>query len=164
MPSQPDARPCSESRVEMTEMVLPQDTNYHGTVFGGRVLQWIDIAGAISAQRHCRGKVVTASMDDMHFVVPIHLGDVVVLQASVNYTHRTSMEVGVRVEREERDSRNRIHAATAYLTFVAVDADGAPLPVPPVEPQTEVELRRNRDARIRRSFRLARRKAMMERL
>ena len=69
----------------MTEMVLPPDTNYHGTVFGGRVLQWIDIAGAIAAQRHARGKVVTASMDDMHFLVPIKLGDTVILKASVNY-------------------------------------------------------------------------------
>ncbi len=159
----PTSKPCADSRVEMTEMVLPQDTNYHGTVFGGRVLQWIDIAGAISAQRHCRGKVVTASIDDMHFVVPIHLGDVVVLQASVNYTHRTSMEVGVRVEREERDSRARIHAATAYLTFVSVDDAGQPQPVPPIEPETDDEKRRHADAIVRREFRLARRKAMIKR-
>ena len=77
-----EGRPCRNSHVEMTELVLPPDTNYHGTVFGGRILQWIDIAGAIASQRHVRGKVVTASIDDMHFLVPIRLGDTVSLKAT----------------------------------------------------------------------------------
>jgi acyl-CoA hydrolase len=147
----------------MTEMVLPQDTNYHGTVFGGRVLQWIDIAGAISAQRHCRGKVVTASIDDMHFVIPIRLGDTVIIKASVNYSHRTSMEVGVRVEREPPTCDMREHAATAYLTFVAVADGGLPTPVPAVLPETDQELRRYADAQIRRKFRLDKREALAAR-
>ena len=147
----------------MTEMVLPQDTNYHGTVFGGRVLQWIDIAGAISAQRHCRGKVVTASIDDMHFVIPISLGDTVIIKASVNYSHRTSMEVGVRVEREPPTCDMREHAATAYLTFVSVGDGGLPTPVSPVVPETDQELRRYADAQIRRKFRLEKRKALAAR-
>ncbi len=144
----------------MTEMVLPPDTNYHGTVFGGRILQWIDIAGAISAQRHARGKVVTASIDDMHFLIPIRLGDTVILKASVNYAHRTSMEVGVRVEREPPTCELREHAATAYLTFVSVDEEGQPTPVPTLNPETQEELRRYQDAQTRREFRLKRRTAL----
>ncbi len=149
-----------DSHVTMTEMVLPPDTNYHGTVFGGRVLQWIDIAGAISAQRHARGKVVTASIDDMHFLVPIRLGDTVILKASVNYAHKTSMEVGVRVEREPPTCEVREHAATAYLTFVSVDERGAPTTVCQLEPETPEEHRRYQDAQTRRAFRLERRKAL----
>lgn len=158
-----DARPCRASHVEMTELVQPPDTNYHGTVFGGRVLQWIDIAAAIAAQRHCRRKVVTASIDDMHFAVPIRLGEIVVLKAMVNYVHRTSMEVGVRVERELPLTGERQHAATAYVTYVALDEDGRPAPVPAVVPETPDEKRRHRDARTRREFRLARRQAILAR-
>lgn len=154
-------RPCRGSRVEMTEMVLPPDTNYHGTVFGGRILQWIDIAGAIAAQRHCQHKVVTASIDDMHFVEPIKLGDIVVLHASVNYVHRTSMEVGVRVECEHPTSGTRSHAARAYLTYVALDSDGNPTPIVPVVPETDEERRRFQNAMTRREFRLARRRALL---
>ncbi len=144
-----------------TQLVMPGDTNYHGTCFGGRLLQWIDVAGAIAAQRHSGGKVVTASIDDMHFAVPIHLGDVVVLMAVVNYVHRTSMEVGVRVERES--GGERIHAATAYVTYVAVDDGGTPQPVCAVTPETDDEHRRHGDAQTRRAFRLARRKALTAR-
>lgn len=154
-------RPCSRSHVEMTEMVLPPDTNYHGTVFGGRVLQWIDIAGAIAAQRHGQRKVVTASIDDMHFVIPIKLGDIVILRASVNYVHRTSMEVGVRVEREHPTTGERTHAARAYLTYVGLDDDGQPTPLVPVIPETEEEKRRFKNAITRREFRLARRRALL---
>lgn len=153
--------PCARSRVEMTEMVLPPDTNYHGTVFGGRVLQWIDICGAIAAQRHCNSKVVTASMDDMHFVIPIKLGDIVVLRASVNFVHRTSLEVGVRVEREHPTTGERTHAARAYLTYVALDDDNNPTAVVPVVPETDEEKRRFRNAITRREFRLARRRALL---
>ncbi|MEE2757125.1 MAG: acyl-CoA thioesterase [Myxococcota bacterium] len=156
-------RPCTESHVIMTEMVLPPDTNHHGTVFGGRVLQWIDIAGAISARRHSKSKVVTASIDDMHFLIPIGLGDTVVIKASVNYTHRTSMEVGVRVEREPPSCEMREHAATAYLTFVAIDDDGQPMEIPPVQPMTDEEKRRFEDASTRRKFRLQRRRLLKER-
>lgn len=158
---QAPGRPCAASKVVMTEMVLPPDTNYHGTVFGGRILQWIDIAGAIAAQRHCKHKVVTASMDDMHFVQPIKLGDIVVLHASVNYVHRTSMEVGVRVECEHPTTGERCHAARAYLTYVALDDAGAPAPIVPVIPESEEEKRRFQNAVTRREFRLARRRALL---
>jgi len=158
-----EGRPCRLSHVEMTEMVLPPDTNYHGTVFGGRVLQWIDIAGAIASQRHCHRKVVTASIDDMHFVIPINLGDTVVLKASINYVGRTSMEVGVRVEREPPTADRREHAATAYLTYVGLDEDGKPTPVPPLILETDEERRRFTNAETRRAFRLARRKALLAR-
>jgi acyl-CoA hydrolase len=156
-PSGPEPRPVSASRVEMTQLVQPPDTNYHGTVFGGRLVQWIDIAAAVSAQRHSRRKVVTASIDDLHFGVPIRLGDIVVLRASVNYAHRTSMEVGVRVEREDPTSGERIVAARAYLTFVGLDESGAKTPVPPVIPSSEAERRRYENAQTRRRLRLERR-------
>ncbi len=152
--------PAAASRVEMTQMVLPPDTNMHGTLFGGRLLQWIDICGAIAAQRHCRTKVVTASMDDMHFSVPIQEGDVVILWATVNYVHRSSMEVGVRVEREAPLTGERVHAATSYLTYVALDESGKPHPIPKVRAETPGERRRYNDAITRREFRLARRAAM----
>lgn len=144
----------------MTQLVQPPDTNYHGTVFGGRVLEWIDTAAAVAAQRHCRLKIVTASIDDMHFTVPMVLGDIVVLKASVNYAHRSSMEVGVRVEREAPESGERVTAAKAYLTFVAIDDQGRPTPVPPVVPVTEAEKRRFENAKVRRAFRLQRRAAL----
>src|SRR5205814_5229718 len=95
-----DARASSASRVEMTEIVLPGDTNALGTIFGGKVMQWIDIAASVAGLRHSGGPVVTASIDALHFLMPIHVGEIVVLQASVNYVGRTSMEVGVRVEAE----------------------------------------------------------------
>ena len=156
-------RPCSQSHVTMTQIVLPPDTNHHGTVFGGRILQWIDIAGAISAQRHSHSKVVTASIDDMHFLIPIKLGDTVIIQASVNYTHKTSMEVGIRVEREPPTCEFREHAATAYLTFVAVDEAGRPTEVEAVAPSGEEEERRYQDAIIRREARLERRRKLQQR-
>lgn len=162
-PADRPGRPCHASHVEMTQMVLPPDTNYHGTVFGGRILQWIDIAGAIAAQRHTRRKVVTASIDDMHFAVPIRLGEVVVLKAAVNYVHRTSMEVGVRVEREIPSTGERELAATAYVTYVALDDAGQPTAIPPVIPETADERRRFADALTRRDFRLARRDALLAR-
>jgi acyl-CoA hydrolase len=156
----PAPRPVSVSCVEMTQLVLPPDTNQHGSIFGGRVLQWIDIAGAIAAQRHSRRKVVTASMDEMHFLVPIKLAEVVILRACVNYVSRTSMEVGVRVEREVPTTGERFHAATAYLTFVCLDDDGKPTPAPLLELQTDLERRRYREAEMRRATRLAHRDAL----
>ncbi len=158
-----EGKVASKSHVEMTEMVLPQDTNYHGTVFGGRVLQWVDIAGAIASQRHARRKVVTASIDDMHFMIPICLGDTVILKAAVNYVHRTSMEVGVRIERESPTGDERQHAATAYLTYVALDDDGQPTSVPELIAETQEERRRMQNAVTRREFRLARKRALVSR-
>jgi acyl-CoA hydrolase len=139
---------------EFTHLVLPQDTNALGTIFGGRVMEWIDIAGAVVASRHCRMVAVTASMDDLHFISPIKLADIVILKASVNYTHKTSMEIGVRVEAEDPKSGDRRHTASAYLTFVALDEKGKPTEVPPVQPETADEKRRYKEAEKRREIRI----------
>lgn len=135
-------------------MVLPGDTNVHGTAFGGRIMQWMDIAAAICAGRHCGGPTVTVAVDDMYFARPIRMGDVVLLKACVNYTGRTSMEVGVRVDCEDPRTRQHVHALTGYFTFVAVDAAGQPMEVPAVQPQTGIEARRYEAAKQRRARRL----------
>jgi acyl-CoA hydrolase len=139
----------------MTELVLPQHTNALGSVFGGQVMAWIDIAAAIAAQRHSGLSVVTASVDALQFVAPVLKGWVVNLKASVNFTAKTSMEVGVRVDAENPQTGERFHTASAYLTFVAVGADMKPLPIPPIEPQTEEERRRHSAAVRRREHRLS---------
>ena len=138
----------------MTEIVLPQHTNALGTIFGGTVMSWIDIAGAIAAGKHARTAVVTASIDALHFIAPIKLGHFVELKASVNATGKTSMEVGVRVDSEHPHTGEKFHNVSAYLTFVAVGPDGKPLPVPPIAPETEAEKRRNKAAGLRRASRV----------
>ena len=148
----------SESEVETTYTVLPPDTNHHGTAFGGKIMQWMDITAGIAAVRHCREPVVTVAVDDMHFAQPIRLGDVVILKACVNHTGRTSMEVGVRVERENIKTREREHCLTGYFTFVAVDDKSRPIPVPPLEPSNPNEKRRYANGESRRQQRLAQRK------
>lgn len=144
--------------VEATHMVLPGDTNVHGTAFGGRIMQWMDIAAAIAAQRHSASGVVTAAVDQLVFAHPIRKGDVVVVKATVNYTGRTSMEVGVRVEREDPITRVREHGLSAYFTFVAVDESGRPRDVPPIEPLTPDDHRRYREGERRRQERLLRKR------
>jgi acyl-CoA hydrolase len=148
------------SRVETVQLVLPGLTNVHGTIFGGIMMQWIDIAAGISAARHCGGPVVTASMDRVHFLEPVQLGAVVTVQAQVNFAGRTSMEIGVRVLAEDRNMQNRHKALRAFLTFVAVDEDGRPRPVPPLSLETAEDRRRNSDARTRRAVRLREARAM----
>ncbi len=155
----PAGRPPRDSHVTKTEFVLPSDANNLGSVFGGRVMEWIDIAAAISAGRHCRKTVVTASMDDLHFLHPVKAGTVVVLQAQVNWAGHTSVEVGVEVFGEDLKTGERTRACLAYLTFVALDANGTPSPVPPLLPETSEEKRRFAAAEERRRFRLERRKA-----
>ncbi len=149
------AKPVRDSAVEMTELVLPGHTNQLGTIFGGQLMAWIDIAAAISSTRHARGPCVTASIDALHFVAPVKLGHVVCIRACVNFTGRTSMEVGARLESEDPLTGVRTHVATSYLTFVAVDAGGQPRAVPPVLAQSDEERRRMHDAQVRRQSRLA---------
>ena len=144
----------SETRCEMTWLVLPQHTNNVGGVFGGQVMAWIDVCAAISAQRFARKVVVTAAMDNLSFKASAKDGEVMVLQSQVNWAGRTSMEVGVRVESENPLTGKRVHTSTAYLTFVALDADGNPTPVPTLAPRTDTEHRRHRDAAVRRERRL----------
>lgn len=143
-----------ESRVEMTQLVLPEHTNALGTIFGGQVMAWIDTAAAICAFRHGRKLCVTASMDALNFISPVKLGHIVILQANVNYTSRTSMEIGVKVRSEEPLTGIQRHTASAYLTFVAVDEKGAPSPVPPVAPETEQEKKWFDEGKKRREARL----------
>lgn len=143
--------------------MLPGLTNVHGTIFGGMLMQWIDITAAVAAGRHAGGAVVTASMDRLHFLTPVHLGEVVTLQAQVNFAARTSMEVGVRVFAEGRAAERPRQATRAYLTFVAVDDAGRPREVPPLELRTAEDKRRFRDAGRRRAVRLRERRAMKER-
>jgi len=133
---------------------MPQDANNLGHIFGGVILSMMDKTAAIAAFRHSRASVVTASIDRVDFREPIHLGDLVVMQASVNYVGRTSMEVGVRVEAEELLTGRRRHTNSCYLTFVAVDKKGHPIEVPELVPETPEEQRRYEAARERRARRL----------
>jgi acyl-CoA hydrolase len=145
----------SESAVVMTELVLPQHTNALGTIFGGTVMSWIDIAGAISAGKYARCSVVTASIDALHFIAPIKLGHAVELKACVNLTGKSSMEVGVRVDSENLITGERFHNVSAYLTFVALGSDGKPREVPQIDPVTDAEKRRFNAAVKRRASRVA---------
>ncbi len=145
------------SQVEMTELVLPNDTNRMGSLLGGRLMHWIDIAAAIAASRHTNRLCVTASVDDLHFHHPVRQGEVVVLKVSVNRVFHTSMEVGVRVMKENTLTGERKHTNTAYLTFVAIGDDGKPVSVDPIRPVTSIEKRRYRDAARRRQARLSHR-------
>ena len=141
--------------------MLPGLTNTHGTIFGGMLMQWIDIAAGISAARHSGGPVVTASMDRLHFLHPVRLGEVVIVQAQVNYVGRTSMEVGVRVFAENPSSPGgRRQTTRAYLTFVGVDEQGRPRAVPPLTLETALDRRRFAAARTRRAVRLRELRAM----
>ncbi len=149
-----ESKPASASAAEFTHMVLPPDTNALGTIFGGRIMEWVDIGAAIVASRHCRMVAVTASMDALHFISPIKLGDIVILKASINFTHKTSMEVGVRVESEDPKTGQRHHTASAYLTFVALDDAGVPTAVPLIKSETSEEKRRFEAGRRRREERL----------
>ena len=149
------AKPPRDSRVEMTELVLPGDTNALGTIFGGKIMQWIDIAASIAGMRHSAGNVVTASIDGLTFLTPIHLGEVVRLQAQVNFVGKTSMEIGVRVEAENPRTATRRYTTKAYLTFVAIDADGKPRAIPPLSCENDEDRRRAADAEARRQARLA---------
>ncbi len=138
----------------MTELVLPQHTNAFGTCFGGQILSWIDIAAGICSGRHARTVAVTVAFDDVHFITPIRLGDIVSVEARLCYTGRTSMEVEVQVWRQRYDEP-REHANTAYVVFVAVDCDGRPVEVPPMLIDNDDDRARNNRAVSRREQRLA---------
>ncbi len=140
----------------MTELVLPSHTNALDSVFGGVIMSWIDICGAIVAQRHSACSVVTASIDDLHFVAPVFKGWVVNLKGSLNFVSRTSMEIGVRVDAENPSTGETFHTATAYSTFVALDKNRKPTPVRPLILETPEDHRRHADAQMRRELRLRR--------
>ncbi len=132
-------RPISATRTTIQRIMMPMDANIVGNVYGGAILRYLDEVASIVAFRHARTNVVTASVDRMDFLVPVHIGDVLVLRAAINATGRTSMEVGVRVEAEDLRTGQIVHAGSCYLTMVALGADGRPTPVPPVVPTDDEE-------------------------
>ena len=134
--------------------MMPIDANVSGNVFGGTILKLIDEVGSIAAVRHARRNVVTASVDQMNFLAPVYIGDLLRVIASVNYVHKTSMEIGVRVEAEDPLTGKIRHTGTCYLTCVALDKNARPIPVPPLIPVTEEEKRRWAEAEVRRDHRL----------
>jgi acyl-CoA hydrolase len=153
MDNEVSSRTVSESQSERSEIVFPADSNALGNLFGGRLMQYIDLVGAMAASRHARAITVTASMDHLDFVAPVRVGELLILKASVNRAFRTSMEVGVRVMVEDVREQQLRHVSSAYLTFVAVDHHGQRLLVPRVVPETEHQIRRFEDAGRRREMR-----------
>ena len=123
----------------MHEIVLPNDTNYLGNILGGRVMHYMDICAAMSAYKHARSPVVTASVDKLDFLAPAKKGDILILKSAVNYAHRTSMEIGVRIDAESPLTGEVRHTATAYLTFVALDEQRKPTKIPEICPETDKE-------------------------
>ena len=148
------------SKVTLSQPMELRHGNLMGNVHGGEIMKLIDSAAGIAASRHAGGVVVTASLDQMSFLHPVRVGNIVFVHACVNDVGRTSMEVGVRVEAEDVFSGERTHTSSAYLVFVALDEAGRPRPVAPLEPETEQERRRQAEAKIRREIRLARAEAI----
>src|SRR5580704_9808945 len=144
------ARTVASSQSEMTEIILPNDTNTLGNLLGGRLMHFIDITGAMAAYRHSRTHVVTAAMDHIDFIRPVHLGDLLTLKSSVNRAFATSMEVGVKVWAENTRTGEIAHVASAYLVFVAIDDEGRRVRIPEVIPETADEIRRYEGATRRR--------------
>lgn len=149
-------RPVSASRTVMARAMLPSDANPWGNVHGGEIMKLIDSCAGAAAQRHARSKVVTARIDELSFVAPVIVGDLVTAKASVNEVGRTSMEVGVRVEAENTLTGKVVHVASAYLVFVAIDDQGRPAELPPLLPETDDERRRMQAAKQRRELRTQR--------
>jgi uncharacterized protein (TIGR00369 family) len=153
-----EGKRVTESSVTMAQMMIPQDANPAGNVHGGVIVKIIDEAAAVVAARHSRSNVVTASIDRLNFHNPVFVGDVVFFKSSLNFVGRTSMEIGVRVEAENLITGVVRHAASAYLTYVALDADGKPCAAPPLILETDEDRRRNAGAKRRRDVRLAEKK------
>ncbi|MFD3809877.1 acyl-CoA thioesterase [Rhodococcus sp. NPDC058639] len=157
-----EAKPCSESRVVKTNRVFPNDVNDHNTLFGGKLMSDIDMTASISATRHSRASVVTASTDSVAFLAPVHQTDSVCLESFVTWTGHSSMEVFVKVTAENLRSGDRRIAATAFLTFVAIDDDGRPTAVPPVIPESDEERQLNASGEARAEHRRAHRRQSQE--
>src|SRR5579864_8561075 len=151
--SKPSPRLVTDSQSEMTEIILPNDANTLGNLLGGRLMHFIDLTGAMAAFRHARTHVVTAAMDHIDFIQPVHVGDLLILKSSVNRAFNTSLEVGVKVWVEDPQTGTHLHVASAYLVFVAVDEHGRRQKLPQVQPETPDEIRRFNDALLRRQHR-----------
>jgi acyl-CoA hydrolase len=152
-----------QSAVTLSQLMEISHANLMGNVHGGEIMKLIDSSAGIAAGRHAGGPTVTVSLDQMSFLHPVHVGNVVFAHASVNDVGRTSMEVGVKVEAEDLVTGERTHTSSAYLVFVALDQRGRPRLVPPLAPETEQERRRQAEAKIRREHRLARTEAIRRR-
>ena len=150
-----EGKPVSASVSEYSELALPNDANGLGNVLGGKVMHLVDLAAAMAALRHARRPCVTASVDSMHFLHPVRIGQLIVLRSSVNRVFRTSMEVGVQVETEDLLTGAKLHTCSAYLTFVALDEHRKAVGIPPVIPETPEQKRRYEQAGERREYRLA---------
>jgi len=153
-----EGKRVSDSSMSISYLMLPQDANPAGHIHGGVILKHIDTTGGVVAMRHVRGNAVTASIDRVDFIKPVYIGELVHFKASINMVGRTSMEIGVRVEGENLFTGEIRHTATAYLTYVALDAAGKPQPVPPLILETEEERRRRDEALARRDARIAQKK------
>lgn len=158
------ARPASYSRVGLGIMAHASEANLLGNVHGGEITKLADSTAGAVAHRHSGGPAVTAAMDEMTFLAPVHVGDIIKTYAQVNWAGTSSMEIGVRVEAQPWGDAadSPVHVASAYFVFVAIDQDGRPRPVPPVEPESPDDVRRQREAGIRRSHRLARKREIDE--
>jgi acyl-CoA hydrolase len=133
-------KPASESRTLMTQLIFPLDTNHYDTMFGGKLMEYMDKVAAIAAMRHARMQVVTASTDSLDFLAPIRVGEVIEVEAFTTWTHRSSMEIYVSVQSENLFTGDRTMTVTAFFTFVALDQNGKPAVVPTVIPETEKEI------------------------
>ena len=151
----PIARSVASTQSEMTEIILPNDANTLGNLLGGRLMHFIDLTGAMAACRYARSHVVTAAMDHIDFIQPVHVGDLLILKSSVNRAFNTSLEVGVKVWVEHPQTGVLLHVASAYLVFVAIDDRGRRQQVPALLPETPNEIRRFADALRRREHREA---------
>lgn len=156
-------RTVNHSLSEMAEIVMPNDTNPLGNLLGGRLMHWVDLSGAMAAHRHSGNPVVTASINKVDFLVPVHVGDVVILKSSINRAFHTSLEAGVKVFVENYRTGEWSHVASAYVTFVAIDAEGHKIRVPEVVPETAEQQRRFEDAARRRHIRSQEKKLQHER-
>jgi acyl-CoA hydrolase len=154
-------KPASASAVTLSQQMDLTDANLLGNVHGGEIMKLVDTCGGLAATKHCGGPVVTVAMDEMTFIEPVFVGDVVTVKAMVNDTGRTSLEIGVRVEAENVRLGRRVHTSSAYLVYVALDRDGRPRPVPPVTAEDDEQVQRQREAKLRREARLARKEAIL---
>lgn len=148
------AKLVKASALEIARLMMPQDANTQGNVYGGSILRLVDEIAGVVASRHARCNVVTASLDRMDFLSPVYISNLLILKAAVNYVGHTSMEVGVSVEAEDLRTGQRTHTGSAYLTFVALGKDGKPKLIPKVVPQTEIQRKRFREGKLRRDQRL----------
>ena len=144
-----ETKTVKDTQVIMHELILPNDTNLLGNVLGGRVMHLMDMCAAMSAYKHARTAVVTASVDRLDFLAPAKMGEIMILKSSVNYTGKSSMEVGVRIESENPKTGDIYHTSSAYLTFVSLNGNGNPKRVDGIKTENDIEIRRFKEGKVR---------------